>query len=54
MFYSAEMLRYNKDTQYKTVTGGLMTIGIIVLVVIGFFSMISQTLNKTAITSFVT
>lgn len=41
MFYSTEMLRYNKDTQYQTVTGGIVTIGIIVMVITGFFSMIS-------------
>ena len=50
MFYSTEMLRFNNNTQYKTVTGGLITIAIIVLVTVGFASMISNTLNKSAIT----
>ncbi len=51
MFYSSEMLRYDNDTEYKTVTGGIITISIIILVTIGFASMITGTLNKTAISS---
>lgn len=51
MFYSSEMLRYDNDTEYKTVTGGIITISIIILVTIGFASMITDTLNKTAINS---
>ena len=45
------MLRYNKGTQYRTVTGGIVTLGIMIMVIIGFFSMISKTMNKTAIDS---
>ncbi len=45
------MLRYNGDTQYRTVTGGIATLGIMIMVIIGFFSMISETINKTAISS---
>jgi hypothetical protein len=45
------MLRYDNDTEYKTVTGGIITISIIILVTIGFASMITDTLNKTAISS---
>lgn len=43
------MLRYEADTQYKTVTGGIFTLIIIIIVAVGFTSMISSTLNKTAI-----
>ncbi len=32
-------------------TGGLISLGIIFTVIAGFFSMISETINKTAITS---
>lgn len=49
MFYSAEMLRYNEDSNYKTVTGGLVSIGIVIVVIAGFFNMISETINRTAI-----
>ena len=45
------MLRYDNETEYKTVTGGIITISIIILVTIGFASMITDTLNKTAISS---
>jgi hypothetical protein len=45
------MLRYNQDTQYKTTTGGIVTLGMIIMVTVSFLSMISQTLNKTAIDS---
>lgn len=45
------MLRYNEDAHYQTFTGGIVTLGIIVTVISGFFSMISETINRTAITS---
>ncbi len=51
MFYSSQMLRYDNDTEYKTVTGGIITISIVVLVTVGFMSMISDTFNRTAITA---
>jgi hypothetical protein len=51
MFSSSEMLRYNEDAYYQTFTGGVITLGIVVTVIAGFFSMISETINRTAITS---
>lgn len=51
MFCSSELLRYNSETQYKTLTGGLFSISIIIFIVIGFASMISDTLNRTTIAS---
>ena len=51
MFYSSEMLRYENKKEYKTITGGLVTISIVVMVIVGFANMISDTLNRTAITS---
>jgi hypothetical protein len=51
MFYSSEMLRYDSDSQYQTFTGGLVSLVIVMIVIIGFFNMISETLNRTAITS---
>lgn len=49
MFCSAEMLRYDQDSKYKTATGGLITISIVIVVIAGFFNMISETINRTAI-----
>ncbi len=50
-FYSRDMLRYEDDEDYKTLTGGIASIGIIVAIVIGFASMILDTLNLTSITT---
>ena len=54
LFCSNQLLRYNSDTQYSTITGGLLSIAIIVVIVIGFASMIADTLNRTSITSTLT
>ena len=51
MFSSSEMLRYNDDAHYQTFTGGIFSLAIILTVIAGLFSMISETLNRTAITS---
>ena len=51
MFSSSEMLRYNEDAQYQTFTGGIISLGIFLTVIAGFFSMISETVNRTAISS---
>ncbi len=51
MFSSSEMLRYDEDAQYQTFTGGIISLGIVLTVISGFFSMISETLNRTAISS---
>jgi hypothetical protein len=51
MFSSSEILRYNDDAHYRTFTGGVISLGIILTVIAGFFSMISETVNRTAITS---
>lgn len=44
-FYSTEMLRYDEEMEYRTLTGGIVSIGIIVTICIGFASMIMETLN---------
>ena len=43
------MLRYNEESNYKTGTGGLISIAIVIVVIAGFFNMISETINRTAI-----
>jgi len=49
MFYASEMLRYDSDSQYKTVTGGILSIGIFITIIIAFTSMIGDTFNRTSI-----
>lgn len=44
LFYAREMLRYDKELEYRSVTGGLLSLGIIIAVIIGFASMIINTL----------
>jgi hypothetical protein len=51
MFCSSELLRYNSQTQYKTLTGGLLSLAIIGIITGGFFNMIMGTLDRTSITS---
>ena len=51
MFSSSEIFRYGEDAHYYTFTGGLITLGITITVIAGFFSMISETLSKSAISS---
>ncbi len=50
-FYSKEMLRYDEDEDYKTLTGGIASVGIIIAIIIGFASMILDTLNLSSITT---
>lgn len=48
-FNSFQMLRYNRETQYRTFTGGLISMGIIITIIIAFASMILNTINRTTI-----
>jgi hypothetical protein len=50
-FYSSEMLRYNDENEYRTLTGGLISIGIIITILVGFASMIIDTLNLNTIST---
>lgn len=50
-FYSRDMLRYEDEEEYKTFTGGITSIGIIIAIIIGFASMILDTLNLTSIST---
>jgi hypothetical protein len=51
MFCSSELLRYNAETQYKTLTGGILSFAIICVIAGGFFNMIIDTLDRVTITS---
>jgi hypothetical protein len=50
LFCSSQMLRYKDDTQYKTLTGGIISLAIIIAIVVGFAGMINDTINKNSIT----
>lgn len=39
-FYSTEMLRFNEESDYKTLTGGFISLGIIIAILVGFMGMI--------------
>jgi hypothetical protein len=45
------MLRYEKESDYRTLTGGLLSLGIIATILTGFASMIMDTLNLTSIST---
>lgn len=49
LFYATEMLRYDKELEYRSFTGGLLSIAIIIAVIIGFASMILDTLSLSSI-----
>jgi hypothetical protein len=51
LFCSSQLLRYNKDKEYKTLTGGIFSLGIVIVIMTGFTSMILETLNRTSISS---
>jgi hypothetical protein len=45
LFYSSELLRFNNEMEYRTLTGGLFSLFIIVAVMVGFANMIIDTLS---------
>jgi hypothetical protein len=51
IFCSSEMLRYNSESQYKTLAGGLLSLIIICAIMVGFINTIAETINRTSITS---
>ena len=51
LFYSSEILKYNSETQYKTLSGAIFSLIIMGAIVTGFYSMIISTMERTSITS---
>jgi hypothetical protein len=51
LFYATEMLRFDKEMEYRSITGGLFSLAIIVAVLVGFASMIVDTLSLNTINS---
>lgn len=50
-FSSSEMLRFHGDLEYRTLTGGVLSIAILITVIIGFASMILDTISLSSITT---
>ena len=51
MFYATDMLRFDKEGEYSTLTGGILSAGIIVAILVGFASMILDTLDLSVIST---
>ena len=45
-FNSSQLLRYEKENDYRTFTGGFISLGVISVILIGFAKMIFQTISK--------
>ena len=51
LFYSNEMLRYENELEYKSLTGGILSLALIVTVLVGFANMIILTMQRENISS---
>ena len=51
LFYSSEMFRYENEMEYKSLTGGILSIGVIITVLVGFANMIILTMRREIILS---
>lgn len=51
IFYTSSLLRFGEESEYRSVTGGISSILMVVTLVVVFYSKISETLNKQIITS---
>ena len=51
LFYSSEILKYNSETQYKTLSGAIVSLILMGAIISGFSSMIISTMERTSITS---
>jgi hypothetical protein len=48
-FNSSQMLRFQNENEFRTLTGGIISIGIIITIIVSFASMILDTLNLSTI-----
>lgn len=46
LFYSSEMLRYENELEYKSLTGGIISLALIITVIVGFANMIILTMQR--------
>lgn len=50
MFNTAQFLRYKEETEYGTITGACLSLGIIVVIVLLVFQVLVHTINKDDVT----
>lgn len=50
-FYTAELLRYKEEPEYRTLLGGVLSLSIIVALLATFSNKVIDTLNKVIITA---
>lgn len=50
-FYTTELLRYKEEPEYRTLLGGILSLGIIVALIATFYNKVVDTLNKVVITA---
>ena len=48
-FNSSQLMRLDKESDYRTITGGVMSIALITTILIAFTDMIGDTLNRNTI-----
>jgi hypothetical protein len=51
LFYSTELLRFDGEGEFSTLTGGILSLAIVATIFAGFASMILDTLNRTTIST---
>ncbi len=54
LFPTTQFLRYKSEAEYKTATGGFVSMAVIVIFVILFYSLGTQTVNRQIINGSVT
>ena len=50
-FYTAELLRYREEPEYRTLFGGFLSFSIIILLLVTFYSKVLDTFDKVIISS---
>ena len=50
-FYTAELLRYREEPEYRTLFGGFLSLSIILLLLVTFYNKVIDTFDKVIISS---
>lgn len=50
-FYTAELLRYREEPEYRTIFGGILSVSIILLLLVTFYNKVFDTFKKVIINS---
>lgn len=51
LFANAKLLRHSEEPEYKSFTGGILSLAVLIAIVIVFSSTVTDTLNMTNISS---